>query len=39
VSNLLTAPDSGVAGLHVYTFNQLAETERWRQRMLEGQPR
>jgi methylenetetrahydrofolate reductase (NADPH) len=34
VSNLLTAPDSTVAGLHVYTFNQLAETERWRQRML-----
>jgi methylenetetrahydrofolate reductase (NADPH) len=24
-----------VAGLHVFTFNQLAETERWRQAALE----
>lgn len=24
------------AGLHVFTFNQVAETERWRQRMLAG---
>jgi methylenetetrahydrofolate reductase (NADPH) len=27
----LTSADSGVAGLHVFTFNQLAETEKWRQ--------
>jgi methylenetetrahydrofolate reductase (NADPH) len=39
VSHLLTAPDAAVVGLHVYTFNQLAETERWRQRMLQGPPR
>ncbi len=26
----------GVAGLHVFTFNQVAETERWRQRLLAG---
>lgn len=26
----LAAPRLGVAGLHVFTFNQVAETERWR---------
>ncbi|MGW0706118.1 5,10-methylenetetrahydrofolate reductase [Streptomyces sp. NPDC002643] len=31
----LTAPSSGVAGLHLFTFNQIAETERWRRRVLE----
>ncbi|MCW2655971.1 MAG: 5,10-methylenetetrahydrofolate reductase [Jatrophihabitans sp.] len=30
----LTAPNALVAGLHVFTFNQVAETERWRQTML-----
>ena len=39
VSGLLTAPDSRVVAVHVYTFNQLAETERWRQRMLQERPR
>lgn len=29
-----TAPDDVVAGLHVFTFNQVAETERWRERLL-----
>jgi methylenetetrahydrofolate reductase (NADPH) len=32
-------PEANVAGLHVYTFNQVAETEAWRQdwlRRLEG---
>jgi methylenetetrahydrofolate reductase (NADPH) len=29
----LTAEESGVSGLHIFTFNQLAETERWRQRL------
>lgn len=28
----LSTPDSSVAGLHVFTFNQVAETERWRLR-------
>ncbi|MFJ7071345.1 5,10-methylenetetrahydrofolate reductase [Streptomyces sp. NPDC098781] len=32
----LTAPSAGVAGLHVFTFNQIAETERWRRALLEG---
>ena len=31
----LTDPASAVAGFHVYTFNELAATERWRRRMLE----
>ncbi|MDJ0341003.1 methylenetetrahydrofolate reductase [Streptomyces sp. H10-C2] len=31
----LTSPTSAVAGLHLFTFNQIAETERWRRRMLE----
>jgi methylenetetrahydrofolate reductase (NADPH) len=26
----LSAPSAGVAGLHLFTFNQIAETERWR---------
>lgn len=30
----LAAPDSNVAGLHVFTFNQVAETEAWRQQLL-----
>ncbi|MBE7186928.1 methylenetetrahydrofolate reductase [Jatrophihabitans endophyticus] len=30
----LTAPASLVGGLHVYTFNQIAETEAWRQALL-----
>lgn len=31
----LTAPSASVAGLHLFTFNQIAETERWRRGMLE----
>ena len=30
--------DSGVAGLHLFTFNQVAETERWRQDLLARPP-
>ncbi|GAC1438208.1 MAG: methylenetetrahydrofolate reductase [Thermoanaerobaculia bacterium] len=30
----LAAPDKGVAGLHVFTFNEIGPTERWRQEML-----
>jgi methylenetetrahydrofolate reductase (NADPH) len=32
----LTRPEAGVAGLHVFTFNQVAETEQWRRRLLAG---
>lgn len=31
----LSAPDALVAGLHVFTFNQVAETERWRRDLLD----
>jgi methylenetetrahydrofolate reductase (NADPH) len=31
----ITAPSAGVAGLHLFTFNQVAETERWRRALLD----
>jgi methylenetetrahydrofolate reductase (NADPH) len=31
----LTAPGSGVAGLHLFTFNQLQQAEQWRRAALE----
>jgi methylenetetrahydrofolate reductase (NADPH) len=31
----LAAPDANVTGLHVFTFNQIAETEAWRTALLE----
>ncbi|MFJ9865927.1 5,10-methylenetetrahydrofolate reductase [Streptomyces sp. NPDC101165] len=30
----LTRPSAGVAGLHLFTFNQIAETECWRRKVL-----
>ncbi len=35
VEGALTAPGAGVAGLHLFTFNQVAETERWRRAALD----
>jgi methylenetetrahydrofolate reductase (NADH) len=32
---ILTAPGSGVAGLHLFTFNQLQQAEQWRRAALE----
>ncbi|CAA9359930.1 MAG: 5,10-methylenetetrahydrofolate reductase [uncultured Nocardioidaceae bacterium] len=32
---VLARPESQVAGLHVFTFNQVAETEQWRQQLLD----
>jgi len=32
---LITAPDAGVAGLHLFTFNQLQQSEHWRRAALE----
>ena len=29
-------PDANVGGFHLYTFNEVARTERWRQKMLLG---
>jgi methylenetetrahydrofolate reductase (NADPH) len=31
----LARPGAGVVGLHVFTFNQVAETEQWRRSLLE----
>ena len=31
----LARPSAGVAGLHVFTFNQVAETEKWRLNVLD----
>ncbi len=30
----LSVPAAGVAGLHLFTFNQVAQTERWRRELL-----
>jgi methylenetetrahydrofolate reductase (NADPH) len=35
VSAATSATDPNIAGLHVFTFNQVAETEAWRQALLE----
>jgi len=32
----LASPEQKVAGFHIFTFNDLAETEAWRQRKLAG---
>jgi len=32
---VLTVPDAGVAGLHLFTFNQLQQAEQWRRAALE----
>ncbi|GAA1853527.1 hypothetical protein [Asanoa iriomotensis] len=34
VVRALRSPDVSLTGLHIFTFNQLAETERWRQDLL-----
>jgi methylenetetrahydrofolate reductase (NADPH) len=34
IGPVLSAADSGVTGLHIFTFNQIAETEAWRQQQL-----
>ena len=35
VSSALTAADAGVDGLHIFTFNQVQQTEQWRQELLD----
>jgi len=32
---VIAAPDAGVAGLHLFTFNQLQQAEQWRRSALE----
>jgi methylenetetrahydrofolate reductase (NADPH) len=35
LTQVVTEPDANVAGFHIYTFNEVAKTERWRRRTLE----
>ena len=32
---VITAPDAGVAGLHLFTFNQILQAEQWRRAALQ----
>jgi methylenetetrahydrofolate reductase (NADPH) len=34
LSQIVSEPDAGVAGFHLYTFNEVGRTERWRQRAI-----
>jgi methylenetetrahydrofolate reductase (NADPH) len=34
LAQVVSEPDAGVAGFHLYTFNEVARTERWRQRAI-----
>jgi methylenetetrahydrofolate reductase (NADPH) len=34
LAGVLADPDARVAGVHVYTFNEVEETERWRRQLL-----
>ncbi len=36
--DLFADPVAGVAGLHLFTFNQVAETEQWRRQLLGAVP-
>jgi methylenetetrahydrofolate reductase (NADPH) len=35
MSSAVAAPAAGVAGLHLFTFNQLQQTEQWRRELLD----
>jgi methylenetetrahydrofolate reductase (NADH) len=35
LAQIVSEPDTGVAGFHIYTFNEVGRTERWRQRAIE----
>jgi methylenetetrahydrofolate reductase (NADPH) len=35
LAQIVTEPDAGVAGFHIYTFNEVGRTERWRRRAIE----
>jgi methylenetetrahydrofolate reductase (NADPH) len=34
LARVVTDPDANVGGFHLYTFNEVAKTERWRQKVL-----
>jgi methylenetetrahydrofolate reductase (NADPH) len=35
LAQVVTEPDANVGGFHIYTFNDVARTERWRRRTLD----
>ncbi len=35
LAQVVTEPDANVAGFHIYTFNEVAGTERWRRRTID----
>jgi methylenetetrahydrofolate reductase (NADPH) len=35
LSHTLADPNSKVEGLHIFTFNQVSQTQAWRQRLLD----
>src|SRR5215210_2522445 len=35
LARVVTDPDANVGGFHLYTFNEVAKTERWRRRALD----
>jgi methylenetetrahydrofolate reductase (NADPH) len=35
LAQVVEEPDTGVAGFHLYTFNEVGRTERWRRRMID----
>ena len=35
LAQVVEEPDTGVAGFHLYTFNEVGRTERWRRRAIE----
>jgi len=35
LANVTSEPGAGVAGFHIYTFNEVGRTERWRRRAIE----
>ena len=35
LAQVVTEPDANVAGFHIYTFNEVARTERWRRRTID----
>jgi methylenetetrahydrofolate reductase (NADPH) len=35
LARIVTEPDADVAGFHIYTFNEVGRTERWRRRTIE----
>jgi methylenetetrahydrofolate reductase (NADPH) len=35
LAQVVTDPDANVGGFHLYTFNEVARTERWRRQTLQ----